>query len=171
MNIRKKERFSARQLTIIENNEVWSILNKQFGIPFENWKDRFGFVENKKGRLWLASNTALEFVKNENIDPAKSLTSAIGNRIRANEGNFTGIRLTVDGVLIFGKNNLKKNLLELNADEEGQWLAGENIIDNNINNGVYIVISSKNKEPLGCTIAKNGKLLNFHPKWRRFPRK
>ncbi|MHA2363626.1 MAG: hypothetical protein ACXAC7_06690 [Candidatus Hodarchaeales archaeon] len=166
---KKRESFSAHLLTQEENLVVWKQLQSQFGIPIEHWQDRWGFVENRRGRLWLASHTALRFVDKEVLDPAKSLTTAIGNRVfsKKENGEFQGIRLTLDGVLVFGKKNLQKNLLEVSTKEETQWLAGERIERPDVENGIYILISSESNDLLGCSIATNGRLLNFLPKWRR----
>ena len=120
----KSKNYSARILSAEENNQIWKTLNIQFGITIKDWQERFGFVENRKGRLWLGSKTALEFLLIEHMDPAKSLTTAIGSRVKNKEGNIKGIRLTLDGVLVFGK-DLRKNLLILSKEEEEKWYAGD----------------------------------------------
>lgn len=161
--------YSARILSAEENGQIWETLKFQFDIPIQNWQEKFGFVENRKGRLWLGSKTALEFLIIEHMDPAKSLTTAIGSRVKNKEGDIKGIRLTLNGVLVFGK-DLRKNLVILTSEEEKLWFAGDGFPRAGLTNGVYILLSSDNHDPIGCSTIKNEWIPNFLPKWRRFPR-
>ncbi len=78
------------------------------------------------------------------------------------------IRLTIDGAMFFNV-DIAKNILFVTEEEEELWYTGE-VIDRSkseIPNDVYVLAKAKTKQVIGSTIAKNGFLLNFVPKWRR----
>lgn len=168
----KEERMKlyAKILPEAENQKIWAVLHNQFGIQPEQYQGKYGFVENRKGRLWLGSKKALEFVADEGFDPAKVLTLAIGRRITPTESNVEGVRLTLDGVLFFGPDALQKNLLQLTPAEEALWFSGQTITREGLADGAYILASASHGRPIGCTTCKNGLMYNFVPKWRRYPR-
>ena len=77
------------------------------------------------------------------------------------------IRLTIDGAMFFNS-DITKNILYLTEEEEEIWYTGEAIeTTKDITNDVYVLAKEQTKEIIGSTIAKNGFLLNFVPKWRR----
>lgn len=165
----KRENY-AKIVAQEEAEKVWNFLEEKFGIKQEKYKKNFSFAKNKRGRLWIASNLALEFVTKERFDPAKVLTCVIGksDSIKLLQDNLMYIRLTIDGAMFFNK-DITKNILYITEEEELIWYTGE-VIDRtkeNIPNDIYVLAKAKNKQIIGSTIAKNGFLLNFVPKWRR----
>lgn len=74
-----------------------------------------------------------------------------------------GIRLTLDGVQLF-KNQITKNILELNDEQANQWLKG-NDLDIKTERGWKIL---KHKDEfLGCGKSTGERITNFMPKERR----
>lgn len=159
----------AQILSANECNEIWSYLKNQYGINPNNYTN-FGFAQSKKGRLWIGTKSALEFVQQDRLDPAKVLTIALGKadskKLLADQS--MKIRLTLDGALFFN-NAITKNIITLTEEQEKLWNAGSPIVSS-IENGVYVLRSSITNHIIGSTVAKEGMLLNFVPKWRRFPR-
>jgi len=74
-----------------------------------------------------------------------------------------GIRLTIDGVQLF-KNQIKKNILELNDKQKQEWLQGHDL-DINLEN-TFKIIKHKDKL-LGCGKSTGERITNFVPKERR----
>lgn len=160
----------AKVVTDEQAEQIWLYLEKKFGISPQKYKKSFSFAQNRRGRLWIASRPALEFVAKERFDPAKVLTCAIGksdSKKLLDDENMQ-IRLTMDGSMFFNS-DIKKNILYLTEDEEAEWYTGE-VIDrtaDNLPNDVYVLAQGKTKQVIGSSILKNGFLLNFVPKWRR----
>lgn len=152
-------------------DQIWNYLNIQYGINTLEFKSKYGFAESKKGRIWIGSFSALEFIKRERFDPAKVLTVALGkadsSKLLADDSMI--IRLTLDGALFFNT-AITNNIINLTPEEEMLWNAGSVIERDNIENGVYIIASPITNHIVGSTVVKDGKLLNFVPKWRRWPR-
>lgn len=73
------------------------------------------------------------------------------------------IRLTIDGVQMF-KNQITKNILELNNEQAEQWLKG-NDLDIKSDNSWKIL--KHNNEFIGCGKSTGEKISNFMPKERR----
>lgn len=159
----------AKILPQEEADQIWVFLEEKFGIPGEKYKQIFSFAQNRRGRLWIASKEALKFVASERFDPAKVLTCAIGksDSRKLLQDNEMHIRLTIDGAMFFNS-DITKNILYLTEEEEELWYTGEAIEKTkDIPNDVYVLAKEQTKEIIGSTIAKNGFLLNFVPKWRR----
>ena len=74
-----------------------------------------------------------------------------------------GIRITMDGVQLF-KNQITKNILELNDKQKQDWLQG-NDLDIKINNAFKIL--KYQKDFLGCGKSTGERITNFVPKERR----
>ena len=168
--IRNKREKYAKIITNDEASAIWQYLQEKFGINPEKYKYSFSFAQNRRGRLWIASNLALEFVDKERFDPSKVLTCVIGksDSRKLLQDNLMHIRLTIDGALFFS-HDITKNIIFINEEEESTWYTGEVIDRTNsiITNDVYVLAKADTKQILGSTIAKNGFLLNFVPKWRR----
>lgn len=165
----KRENY-ARILTEAESDLIWSFLEEKFGIPSIKYKNEFSFAQNKRGRLWIASKEALAFVEKDRFDPAKVLTCAVGksDSKKLLQDNEMHIRLTIDGAMFFNS-DITKNILYISETEKETWQTGE-VIDkstSNIPNDIYVLAAEETKLIIGSTIAKNGYLLNFVPKWRR----
>jgi hypothetical protein len=163
----------ANYAQIVSDDEcetIWSYLKTQYGIEPKGKYENFGFAKSKKGRIWIATKKALEFIEQERFDPAKVLTIALGKadskKLLRDQSML--IRLTLDGALFFN-DSITKNIIKLKPSEEKLWSAGSKI-DYNIENGVYVLASATTNHIIGSTIAKDGILINFVPKWRRFPR-
>ena len=149
---------------------IWNYLDQQYGIDQKNYSN-FGFAKSKKGRIWIGTKIALNFIKNEKLDPAKVLPIALG---KADSRKLLGddsmiIRLTLDGALFFNT-SITKNIIELSSSQEKLWNSGSTIERPGTMDGVFVLLSSLTGHIIGSTVSKNGILLNFVPKWRRFPR-
>ena len=167
-----KEEKMAKYAKILDdssNDEIWGYLESSYGIKGSKFKDHFGFAKSNRGRLWIGSRTALEFIRKEQLDPAKVLTVAMGKTDSAKllRDQSMLIRLTLDGTLFFN-HEITKNLLTLSENEVAEWNKGKEL-ERDIENGVYILTDS-DQIIIGSTIAKDGRLMNFIPKWRRWPR-
>ena len=44
---------------------MWAYLEDQYGIQSSQYRKDFGFAKSKKGRIWIASKTAIEFVQQD----------------------------------------------------------------------------------------------------------
>ncbi len=168
--IKNKRENYAKILSDEENKIIWRFLEKKFAIKIEKYIENFKFAQNRRGRLWIASKEALEFINKERFDPAKVMTCAIGksDSKKLLQDDDMYIRLTIDGAMFFNV-DIAKNILFVTEEEEELWYTGE-VIDRSkseIPNDVYVLAKAKTKQVIGSTIAKNGFLLNFVPKWRR----
>ena len=165
----KREKY-AKFLTQEEAELIWSFLEKKFGIKPDKYTEFFNFAQNRRGRLWIVSKKASEFVTTERFDPAKVLTCAIGksDSRKLLHDNEMHVRLTIDGAMFFNS-DITKNILYLSEEEEELWYTGEviNKTESDIPNDVYVLAKDSTKDIIGSTISKNGFLLNFVPKWRR----
>ena len=165
----KREKY-AKFLTQEEAELIWSFLEKKFGIKPDKYTEFFNFAQNRRGRLWIVSKKASEFVTTERFDPAKVLTCAIGksDSQKLLHDNEMHVRLTIDGAMFFNS-DITKNILYLSEEEEELWYTGEviNRTESDIPNDVYVLAKDSTKDIIGSTISKNGFLLNFVPKWRR----
>ena len=112
-----------------------------------------------------------EFIEKEKMDPAKVLTLAVGKADSAKllDDPTMKIRLTLDGSMFFNQ-YITKHILLLTPEEEGVWNAGKVFERSELKNDVYILKSQLTNHIIGSTIVKDGRILNFVPKWRRYPR-
>lgn len=168
-SVKDKRQDYAKILSSEEANLIWSFLEEKFDIKADKYKEQFNFAQNRRGRLWISSKEALKFVNSERFNPAKVLTCAIGksDSRKLLQDNEMHIRLTIDGAMFFNS-DITKNILYLTEKEEEIWYSGEAIqTAKDIPNDVYVLAKEQTKEIIGSTIAKNGFLLNFVPKWRR----
>jgi len=143
-------------LKFLNKKESGRILNKikeQFGIKKLDFD--YGILQNKQGRIFLIS---------------KDINKVDLSRLRINElGLYVarldkGLRLTIEGSQLFGK-NATKNVYEVNGEEANSWLQGNEIDCSKEFNGFVIVKYKDNY--LGSGKCKNNKILNFIPKERR----
>jgi len=141
-----------------ETKEILSKLNEQFGIQ----KIPGRLIKIGKERIFLFNGDFLdEQIKNlEKIVFIEKIGIYIG-AIFLPTGE---IRLSIEGTQIF-KDQITKNLFEINEEKFGNWMQGEEL---NIKTGLrgIIVIKYKNNF-LGCGKASENKIGNFIPKSRR----
>ena len=143
-----------------EKQEIVNKLNKQFGI-----KEIPGIILRKGvERLFLFEGSFHEkqIKKLERILLIERIGVYFG-KIQGNE-----VRLSIEGVHLL-KNQIKKNIFELNKGEAEQWMKGQEL---NIQTGKkgFLIMKYKN-DFLGCGKASEKKISNFIPKSRRLREK
>ena len=141
-----------------ETKEILSKLNEQFGIQ----KILGRLIKIGKERIFLFNGDfSDEQIKNlEKIVFIEKIGIYVG-AIFLPTGE---IRLSIEGTQIF-KDQITKNLFEINEEKFGNWMQGEEL---NIQTGLkgIIVIKYRNNF-LGCGKASENKIGNFIPKSRR----
>lgn len=138
-----------------EKKRILKQLNEQFGIEkLPHLLIRFG---KEKIRAYSGSFTSddLRFLdKNLRIETAG---------IYIAKQHPDGIRLTIDGVSLF-KNQITKNILELDDEMAEKWFRGEDLI---IEEEREFKILKNNDEFIGCGKSTGERITNFVPKERR----
>ena len=145
-------------LSIQETKEILSKLNKQFGIKEIPGK----LIKIGKERIFLFQGDFSE----EQIKDLEKITfiEKIGIYIGAIFPPTGEIRLSIEGTQIF-KNQIIKNIFEINNEQLENWMQGEEL---NIQTGLRGIIVIKHKDNfLGCGKASEIKIGNFIPKSRR----
>ena len=141
-----------------ETKEILSKLNEQFGIQ----KIPGRLIKIGKERIFLFNGDFLdEQIKNlEKIVFIEKIGIYVGAIFLPTDE----IRLSIEGTQIF-KDQITKNLFEINEEKFGNWMQGEEL---NIQTGLkgIIVIKYRNNF-LGCGKASENKIGNFIPKSRR----
>jgi len=141
-----------------ETKEILSKLNEQFGIQ----KILGRLIKIGKERIFLFNGDfSDEQIKNlEKIVFIEKIGIYVG-AIFLPTGE---IRLSIEGTQIF-KDQITKNIFEINEEKFGNWMQGEEL---DIQTGLkgIIVIKYKNNF-LGCGKASENKIGNFIPKSRR----
>ena len=138
-----------------EKKRITKQLQEQFGISkISQLLIRFG---SEKIRAY-SGNLATEELKE--LDKILRIETA-GLYIAKQQTD--GIRITMDGVQLF-KNQITKNILELNDKQKQDWLQG-NDLDIKINNAFKIL--KYQKDFLGCGKSTGERITNFVPKERR----
>ena len=141
-----------------ETKEILSKLNKQFGIKEIPGK----LIKIGKERIFLFQGNFSE----EQIKDLEKITfiEKIGIYIGAIFPPTGEIRLSIEGTQIF-KNQIIKNIFEINNEQLENWMQGEEL---NIQTGLRGIIVIKHKDNfLGCGKASEIKIGNFIPKSRR----
>ncbi len=139
-----------------EKKRIAKQLNAQFGIE----KIPYLLIESGKEKIRAFSGN---LSKEEIMQLTKTtLIETIGAYFinRSNE-----LRLTIDAIHLL-KDQITKNIVEINDIQINEWLKGNNIIvNNNIQTGPVIL---KYKDELVCYGKSDGlKILNYLPKERR----
>lgn len=145
-------------LSTQEIHEILSKLNIQFGIKEIPGK----LIKIGRERIFLFNGDfSEEQIKNlEKI----AFIEKIGIYIGAIFMPTNEIRLSIEGTQIF-KNQITKNLFEINIEQLENWMQGEEL---NIQTGLKGIIAIKYKDNfLGCGKASEIKIGNFIPKSRR----
>ena len=138
-----------------EKKKILKQLNEQYGItelPFLLIK--FG---KEKIRLY-SGNLSVEEL---NVLDANLRIENIGLYFAKEQKD--GIRLTLDGIQIL-KNQITKNILEINNKQAQEWLSGNDLLIQEEN---AFKIIKNNNEFLGCGKSTGERITNFVPKERR----
>jgi len=134
--------------------EILALIKKQWGADF---KTELAFLMNTQNKIFLVNREVF------NLNLEKLRINSIGlyfGELKNNE-----LRLSIEGSQLIG-NDAKQNLIEINETKAMQWLKGEDIgIKGNYKG--FVIIKHKN-DFLGTGKYKDGKVLNFVPKARRF---
>ena len=145
-----------------EKQEIESKLNKQFGINEISEK----IIMRGKEKLFLFSGsfTNNEIKKLEEI----VIIEKVGVYFAKIDERTNDIRLSIEGSQIF-KNQINKNIFELNKEQTEQWMKGHEL---NIKTGKKGFLIMKYKDDfLGTGKASEEKISNFIPKIRRLKEK
>lgn len=73
------------------------------------------------------------------------------------------LRLSFDALHLL-KEQINKNIIEINDKEFEDWIRGK-VIEKNVDSGIYVI--KFNDDFLGCAFSNGKKLLNFVPKERQ----
>ncbi len=142
-------------LTHQEKKKISERLNKQYGIaniPFE--LIRFG---EEKMRIFSGSLSKEQLIILDKVLRIENIGLYFAKQ------EIGGIRLTFDGIQIF-KNQITKNILELNQEQANDWLKG-NEIQIKAESG-FKTLKYKD-EFIGCGKSTGEKIANYMPKERR----
>ncbi len=136
--------------------EIMKLLNQQWG--YEETLD-CGFLQKENDIFLITKEVGKIELNSLNVN-------SIG--LYFAELRHEQLRLSIEGSQIVGK-KAKKSVVELDDGQLKQWLAGEDIelAESSCENNSYAIVKSKN-DFFGCGRIKDGKLLNFVPKSRRF---
>jgi len=144
-----------KPLTSTDKKRIINALNEQFGIS----KLPYLIIQFGKEKLRVYSGNLL-----------KEELYHLNNELRIeNIGLYfakwenDGIRLTLDGVQLL-KNQISKNILELDDKQAEQWLKG-NDLDIKTDRS-WKILKHKN-EFIGCGKSTEERITNFMPKERR----
>lgn len=143
-----------------EKQEIVNKLNKQFGI-----KEIPGLILRRGAeRLFLFQGSFNEgqIKKLEDKVPVDKVGVYFAKIIKDE------IKLSIEGTHLL-KNQIQKNIFELNKEETEQWMKGQEL---NIQTGKkgFLVMKYQN-DFLGCGKASEKKIGNFIPKSRRLREK
>ncbi len=134
--------------------EITSVIKKQWGADFNS---ELVFLMNDKGKIFLVNKEVFD------LPLEKLKINSIGlyfGELKNNE-----LRLSIEGSQMIGL-NAKKNVAELNEKQAMEWLKGQDIEVKG--NYTGFVILKHNNDFLGTGKYKQGKVLNYVPKARRF---
>ncbi len=143
-----------------EKQEIIDKSKKQFGIS----KIKGIFTQKGAERLFLFQG---DFLPKQIIDLEREIPiERIGIYFGKIQNNK--IRLSIEGVYLL-KNQIIKNIFELNKEQAEQWMKGNEL---NIKTGKNDFLIMKYKDNfLGCGKASAEKITNFIPKSRRLKQK
>jgi len=130
-------------------------LNEQFGIT----ELPFLLLQFGKEKIRLYSGNLS--VEELNILDANLRIENLGLYFAKEQ--IDGIRLTLDGIQIL-KQQITKNILDINNKQAEQWLKGNDLI---LNTEKGYKVLRNNNEFLGCGKSTGERITNFVPKERR----
>ncbi|MBU4284590.1 MAG: hypothetical protein KJ968_05785 [Nanoarchaeota archaeon] len=134
--------------------EILALIKEQWGADFSS---ELVFLMNDKGKIFLVNKEVFD------LPLEKLKINSIGlyfGELKNNE-----LRLSIEGSQLIGK-DAKQNLIEINEKQAMQWLKGQDI-DIKGNYHGFVILKHKN-DFFGTGKYKDGKVLNFVPKARRF---
>ncbi|HKL23803.1 MAG TPA: hypothetical protein VJ912_00540 [Candidatus Nanoarchaeia archaeon] len=141
-----------------KTKQISEKLEQQFGI-----KELRGLLVKKgKERVFLFQGkfTEKEIKDLEKITPIERAGVYIGKYIPGEDA----FRLSIEGTQVF-KNQINKNIFELNEEQAGKWMSGQELNLKPEKKG-FVVMKYKDNF-LGCGKASEEKITNFIPKNRR----
>ncbi len=139
-----------------EKKEILELLREQHGIS----KLNFLLIKSGKEKIRGFSGS----LSKEEIHKINGLIRIEGIGLYLARIEEYGIRLSLDATHLL-KNEIKKNIIELNDNESARWMRGENLeVDKNMK-GFFVVKNGENF--LGSGKANEFRLFNFIPKERR----
>lgn len=144
-------------LAFLNKKEIESILRRikdQFGLG--ELKLDHVFLKNKENKIFVASKEL------SRIDLKRLRINSMGLYFCKIEKNW--IRLTVEGSQIIGK-FAKTNILELNKNQLGEWVTGNNVYVRDFGNS-HVLIKHGN-DYFGSGLVRDNVLINYFPKTRR----
>lgn len=142
-------------LKSFEKKRILNKLNEQYGIskiPYLILK--FG---KEKLRIYSGALTPNELRKLDNFIRIENVGIYFAKQERKN------IRLTLDGIQSF-KNQITKNILEINNQQAKEWLKGNELY---VKTDKNFKIIKNNGEFIGCGKSNGERITNFVPKNRR----
>ena len=134
--------------------EILALIKKQWDADF---KSNLVFLMNGKGKIFLVNKEVFELPFEE--FKVNSIGLYFGE-LKNNE-----LRLSIEGSQLVGT-NAKQNIAKLNGKQAMQWLKGQDI-DIKGQYKSFVILKHEN-DFLGTGKYKDGKVLNFVPKARRF---
>jgi len=134
--------------------EIIALIKKQWGADF---KTELAFLINPQNKIFLVNKEMF------NLNLEKLRINSIGlyfGEIKNNE-----LRLSIEGSQLVGK-DAKLNTIKLDEKQAMQWLKGEDM-DIKGNYAGFVILKHEN-DFFGTGKYKDGKVLNYVPKARRF---
>ena len=151
--------MNAKFLSSGEKKKLLAELNERFGIE----KLNYIFVETGKQKIRAFSGT---LSKEELVRLGDFARVELIGLYFARRDDMSGLRLSLDALHLM-KNQINKNVIEIDDNQFGEWMSGKNL-DLNLEKGVYVV---KHKgDILGCGFSSGNKLFNYVPRERQFKR-
>jgi NOL1/NOP2/fmu family ribosome biogenesis protein len=139
-----------------EKEKIMEILLEQFGVEKIPGK----IIKRGKEKIFLFTGSLTER-EIQNLSQATFVERVGVYFAKENEGE---LRLSIEGTQIL-KNEIKKNIVELNEEEKETWMMGHEILKKTGLKG-FVVIKYK-EDMLGTGKASEEKITNFIPKSRR----
>lgn len=143
-------------LTQNQKNKILKQLKLQFGIT----KIPFNLIKVGKERIVALS----ENIDGKQIEKIQNVSIIEGIGVYFSKEMNNEIRLSIEGTHLF-KDQILKNIFELNAEQAQQWMSG-NEIQVKTNKNTFLVMKYKD-DFLGTGKASENKITNFIPKARR----
>jgi NOL1/NOP2/fmu family ribosome biogenesis protein len=143
-----------------EKRQIEEKLFEQFGIEKLNYvllKTTESENEAEKLRIYSGNFSIEEIEKLNEIIKIES----IGSYFARNQGD--GIRLTIDGAALF-KNQINKNILEVDDKQAEKWLRGEDL---DIKSDIGFKAIKNQDDFLGSGKSTGERIINTVPKERR----
>lgn len=143
-----------------EKQEITNKLNEQFGIEripgiiIKTGKEKLFLFSGNFDKEQIKKLERIAFVEKVGIYFAKFIDEKI--------------KLSIEGTQIL-KNQIKKNILEINKEQVEQWMKGQELQIVTGKKG-FLIIKYKD-DFLGCGKASENKIGNFIPKNRRLKEK